>query len=321
MEKKMLLPFFVAAMILATSGCKSNMDVAADAKQFRLWAADNEQCRDGNCFMISGRIPDTIYNGHKVFLYERNPKLFDDGNVNLELSPIDTAVVENQSFCFKGVVDQTRYAEIHTDEVDGISLSVQCILCPGSTSVTITHDALTDFIGGNKLNDRFAEFRLEDEAMNRRMFSPQNPKINRYQDVRDGRVLGLSAGELAREQDSLEDYIEKLQWQYYDQRVLMLWDVYHANEDNFLAAYAIDEMMFFEPMLRERSSVDSIRATAQGLARMRLDTLAKAFDVRDAYNAEMEKKREPTSEGKKYTDVAAIVKELDSLPATSAANA
>lgn len=303
MKRKTSLGILLAIATVAIVGCGQSKYVSADQKKFKQWAASHEDCQDGNCFMVSARVPDASYNGHKVYLMIRDSYLGSNGYVGLDTHVLDSCIVENQSFCFKGVTSITYYSEVHTEKVSGESMYVPFIMVPGSTTLTITHDGATDFIGGNLLNDRFSKFEAQERQLEDRIFSKDDPKWMRIEEINNGYASNVSDEEI----DSLSNYLSELNYQYNIQRVPLLWNLYHQNEDNFLAAYAIDELMFWEETLMEKSSIDSLRATAKGDAKARLDKLYDQFALRESYEKMMAEKRIPTSEGKQYIDVQGTV--------------
>ena len=303
MKQKTSLGILLAIAMVAIVGCGQSRYVSADQKKFKQWAASNEDCQDGNCFMVNARISDTAYNGHKAYLMIRTPYMESNGYGGLYTHVLDSCVVENQSLCFKGVTKITYYAELYTEAVNGEGVFIPFIMVPGSTSLTITHDGATDFIGGNLENNRFSKFKEQERQLKKRIYSNDDPKWKRIEMIDNGYANNVSNEEI----DSLRNYLSELDYQYNIQRLPLLCELYHQNEDNFLAAYAIDEMRFWDNKLMKQPSIDSLRATAKGDAKERLDQLYDQFALRESYEKVMAEKRIPTSEGKQYIDVQGTV--------------
>ena len=314
--KSTLFQIAILAVAMTTIvGCKSNDNMAMDEQKFQTWVNDNPDCRDGNCYMISGRVADAKYNGHKIYLYTYKWDYTSSGNLYMGSHLVESAVVKNQAFVFKGNAVSPQLAALHTEEVGKYeeSLYINMILEPGQAKVLITHDDTTDFVGGTPSNDMLQAFLKKKYAAAHEATAAYKATLDRVHYLNEQLTRGkikmedLDTNEVERLNNEMNQFAEDKNMKI----APLLWNLYNDNKQSVMSYYALTELYGMLDEFSEKAFVDSLMLTAQGEGKNLLEMISTSFELVEKYEAEVRKMQEATSEGKKYTDVRGIMKTMD----------
>ena len=228
-------------------------------------------CSSKQQFTINGTVDDTELNGKTLYMHD----LYNDPD-----TPLDSAVVTDGKFTFKGTVDEAKNVIIETPEV---SYLVRIILEPG----TIVIDG--DSIGGTPLNDKLLPYNKSHNIDD--ILDAMEKYTSLYYDAPNATVRA-----------EIEHVLDSLGSIGADRMLEADWKLYNENKDNILALIAMEEIVHLEHF--SYSAFDSI---------------AKAASPRVA-NSEFVQKTlvqlraiEATSAGKHYTDIQGVDGKLSDL--------
>lgn len=228
-------------------------------------------CGNKNQFTVNGTIDGTELNGKTVYMHD----LYDNPE-----TPIDSAVVTDGKFTFKGNVEEPKNVII---EAPDNPFLVRIILEPGTIVIN------GDSIGGTPLNDKLLVYNKKhniDDILD---------AMDAYYPLYYNAPNAAARAEAEHVLDSLGSTGEA--------RLLEAdWNLYNENKDNILALIAMEEI-----------------AQMGQFTYGELDSIAKAASPRVA-NSEPVKKRlaqllaiEATSAGKHYTDIQGVDGKLSDL--------
>ena len=309
MKKTLLSMLLLAMAIVPMAECKSQ-DVSGNLVKYLKWVKNNPDCKDGQCYMISGRVGDAAYNGQKVYLYNDIPIVDNDGDINTNnLILLGTAVVKDQSFTFKGKVSSAQLARIEIDAVNDTSLYINLVLEPGSTTILITHADSTDFIGGTELNNRLQAFQTQKIATEKEIFNKYYKTINRLDEIEtqlnsgEKTIDDFDSNEIGR---LVEDYWE-MSFISIEKTLDMYWDLYRNNEQNVLSYKALKELMEIDENLGDKEYVSKMLPTASNESKLVLESIIRSIEMQEAYEEYQRSLIEATSEGKQYINVEGLM--------------
>ncbi len=229
-------------------------------------------CGKANKFTIGGTVDTDEANGKTVYLY--NNETFNAGIH----TPIDSAIVSDGKFLFKGTVDEPWIGIVANEYI-----TAPVIVEPGQISLD-SHG-----VGGTTLNDRMqafsSSFSLDDiEA-----------EMQDYIPLYYGATNATERAEAERILDSLEGIANA--------RALdAFWKLYNENSDNILAVIAMEQIVAVGDFTY--SELDSIVAAAD-------PRVAKSSVVQE--KLEQLRSIEATSVGKHYTDIQGVDGKLSDL--------
>lgn len=116
-------------------------------------------CADKNAFTLTGKVVDTNQEGEKVYLQE----LKEDGTA---LNALDTAVIKNGQFIFKGIAAETPAVRFITMAAPSTPRPYLFILEPGKIEMVI--DSIPS-VKGTPLNDDYQQFESKTNEMSLKM--------------------------------------------------------------------------------------------------------------------------------------------------------
>ncbi|MCR5445960.1 MAG: AhpC/TSA family protein [Bacteroidales bacterium] len=218
-------------------------------------------CGNKHQFTINGTIDGTEYNGKKLYMID----LYGDTE-----TPLDSAVVTDGKYTFKGTAEETKNVII--DALVAPYL-VRIILEPGTIVIN------GDSIGGTPLNDKLLAFNKKHNVDDLLDIMDENYKL--YYNATEADVRAQAKHML----DSVDSV-------GYHRMLKADWELYNDNKDNILAEIAMEEIIQMEEFTYST-----------------LDSIAKTLSPRIA-NSEPMKKRlaqlkaiEYTSVGNHYIDI------------------
>ena len=228
-------------------------------------------CGNKNQFTINGTIDGTELNGKTVYMRD----LYNDPD-----TPLDSAVVTDGMFSFKGNVEEPKNVIIEDPDV---SFLVRIILEPGNIVIK------GDSIGGTPLNDKLLTYNKKHNIDD--IMAAMEEYFPLYYDAPNA----VARAEAEHVLDSLDSTGAA--------RLLEAdWNLYNENKDNILALIAMEEIVHLEHFTYSE-----------------LDSVAKTASPRVA-NSEPVQKRlaqllaiEATSAGKHYTDIQGVDGKLSDL--------
>ena len=228
-------------------------------------------CGTKHQFTINGTVDGTELNGKTLYMHD----LYNDPD-----TPMDSAVVTDGKFTFKGTVDEAKNVIIETPDV---SYLVRIILEPGTIVIN------GDSIGGTPLNDKLLAYNKSHNIDD--IIAAMDEYLPLYYSAPDAAARA--------EAEHILDSIDSIG----AARILEAdWKLYNENKDNILALIAMEEIVHLEHF---SYSV--------------LDSVAKAASPRVA-NSEFVQKtlvqlraREATSAGNHYTDIQGVDGKLSDL--------
>ena len=166
-------------------------------------------CGNKNEFTINGTV-DSNMNGQMVYLSN-----YEDPN-----SPKDSILIADGKFSFKGTVDTTWMAVIHTSE----SLVGILFVEPGTITLK------TDSIGGTPLNDKLHAFNSNLDTKD--IESQMEEYIPQY--------YSAPNAETRAEIEHLLDSLEEIR---VNRTLDACWKLYHENGDNQLGVFAMQHIV------------------------------------------------------------------------------
>ena len=230
-------------------------------------------CGGKHQFTINGTVDLPELEGRTVYMFNLNDENCDNG-------PMDSTVIADGKFSFRGEVEEPWEAMIGCPETPFITFA---IVEPGT--IVIKNDS----IGGTMLNDRFYAFNKSFDISD--LENQMQELIPLYYSATNG----TERAEIERVIDSLEALCNA-------RTVEANWKLYHENEDNMLAVKAMENILHAGEFTY--SELDSIVKTASPMVagnktvQARLEQL-KAIDG--------------TSAGKHYTDIQGVDGKLSDL--------
>ncbi len=228
-------------------------------------------CGTKHQFTINGTVNDTELNGKMLYIHD----LSNDPD-----TPLDSAVVTDGKYTFKGTVDEAKNVIIESPDV---SYLVRIILEPGT--ITINNDS----IGGTPLNDKLLAYNKSHNIDD--IIAAMDEYLPLYYSAPNAAARA--------EAEHILDSIDSIG----AARILEAdWKLYNENKDNILALIAMEEIVHLE-----------------NFSYSVLDSVAKAASPRVA-NSEFVQKtlaqlraRETTSAGNHYTDIQGVDGKLSDL--------
>ena len=234
-------------------------------------------CEKSNTYTITGTVDDADYNGRQIYL------------LNDYYDVVDSALIENCSFTFTGTVEKPYLAELETmlDSVSG--LHIVLVVEPGEITATITHEDVTDRVGGTLLNDRFQVYKAA--------VSVDTLSIEERGCYDSLMAVFYDNGRNAEERNKVYDELQRVYEPIKSRNVIRLWDLYHNNEENVLGHHAINQLLYEDTNMSKVAFLDSLIATTNESVSGLLAPQIKKLRALEA-----------TSEGKQYTNINGIVK-------------
>ena len=229
-------------------------------------------CGNKNEFTINGTVDMPELEGQTVYIMN----VYDSDN-----GPVDSTILTDGKFSFKGTVDEPWYAVIGCPESP---FTAFVLVEPGTIELT---DNFT--IGGTPLNDRLMAAR---ESMDNTDLAEE---MEQYAEMYYGATDAAMRAEAERKYDSIEAIA--------DARELEAnWKLYNENKDNILAILAMEHIVAtgdftyreFDSIVNEATPFVANNKTVQA----KLEQL-KAIDA--------------TSAGKHYTDIQGVDCKLSDL--------
>ncbi len=235
-------------------------------------------------YVIKGSVDDKSLNGAMAILQKHTPG---------DEWEIDSCVVRRGKFSFKGEMEGNIFADIVfiMDKQDSPYL-FGFVLEPGTLYVDHFHKYDDDVtLRGTPLNDKINAYLQASRADTLTFTSEERARM-------DTLVMAWNY-EIVLPTDKYKEYSE-----WYDSKsrprkdrtIERLWNLYHQNEHNLLALYAIDKLESYDTNLLHYDFVDSLLRTA--------DTLVKNVYVS---KLGLLKAQGNTSEGKSYVDIPGTV--------------
>lgn len=242
----------IVVVVSALTGCKGNVRTPSDVQYTILGSAEGIE-------------------NEQIFLF-----LGDDMG-----SPMDSTVVKNGQFRFKGDVEEPYYAVL---ESESKFFSIRLIVEPGN--ITVHHDS----VGGTPLNNKLHAF-LKDFP-----YTIDNPELmSIYETMYYNARNAKARAEAERGIDSLYTII-------HDEQLASYWALYHENGDNILGVMAMEAI-----------------ATMGEFSFSEFDSIVKAATPRVANSPQVQEKLEQlrhivsTAAGKHYIDIQGIDGKLSDL--------
>ena len=299
--------FSIALLAMATMtivGCKSKDYLASNEKKYQSWVTNNPDCQDGTCYMVSGRMDEPAYNGHMVYLATKAPVMDEDG-IYIVSTVIDSAVVTDQTFTFKGKTPWSQLAIIRSEDVDDRYLFINLVLEPGSTTAVITSADSTDFIGGTEANNRYQAFQEKKRAMESGMekkYAKTMERLNEIEELLDTGEKTIDDFDSVELENLINEYME-MSFDGYQQALTLYWDLYHENEQNALSFLALNELRALDENFEDKEYIVNMMPTASKDSRSLLEMMLSAIEAQEKAEAELRAKQDATSEGRKYINV------------------
>ncbi|MBP5526903.1 MAG: AhpC/TSA family protein [Bacteroidales bacterium] len=228
-------------------------------------------CGSKHQFTVNGSVDGTELNGKMVYMHD----LYDNPE-----TPLDSAVVTDGKFSFKGTVEEPKNVII---EAPDNPFLVRIILEPGTIVIN------GDSIGGTPLNDKLLAYN-------------KKHNIDDIMDAMDEYYPMYYNAPNATARAEAEHVLDSLDSIGYARLLEADWDLYNGNKDNILGLIAMEEI-----------------AQMGQFTYNELDSIVKTASPRVA-NSEPVQKRlaqltaiEATSAGKHYTDIQGVDGKLSDL--------
>lgn len=240
-------------------------------------------CQKGK-YTIKGTVDDPSLNGVYAILQTHLP----NGYVE-----IDSCLVCDGKFTFMGEVDGNATADIvFRDDREESPYIFFFVLEPGTIHVDHFHKYDMDVtLGGTPLNDALNAYIQACEADTISMTPQESARLDTLIKVMNSELkLPIEV------QKRYENWYDSLTHPRNERRIQRLWDLYHQNEHNILACYALEQLDGFCEDFQRFAFVDSLLRTADTL-------VVKKFSYKLPYLKAMDN----TAEGKQYADIPGTV--------------
>lgn len=230
-------------------------------------------CGDGHKFIVNGSVDLPELEGRTVYMFNLN-------DADCENGPIDSTVIADGKFSFRGTVEEAWEAMIGCPETPFITFA---IIEPGTIVVK------NDSIGGTPLNDKLFAFNNSFDISD--LEEQMNELIPLYYSATNG-----------TERAAVERVIDSLDALAGARTLEANWKLYHENQDNLLAVKAMENIL-----------------TVGDFTYSELDSIVKEASPTVQNNAAVKAKLEQlsaidaTSAGKHYTDIQGVDGKLSDL--------
>lgn len=228
-------------------------------------------CGNKNEFTINGTVDNPELEGQTVYMLNMSGE--NEG-------PVDSTVIADGKFTFKGTVDEPWMAMMGCPEAQYI---VSAVVEPGT--IVINNDS----IGGTVLNDRLQAFNTNFSIDD--IESQMNELIPLYYSAPN-----------AKERAEIEHVIDSLEAIGNARSLEAFWQLYNENNDNILAISAMQNIVAIGDFTY--SELDSIVKAANPTVANDKQVQAK---LKQLYNIEA------TSAGKHYTDIQGVDGKLSDI--------
>ncbi len=229
-------------------------------------------CCNKHQFTINGTVDMPELEGQKVYIMN----LYDSDN-----GPIDSTVITDGKFTFKGTVEEPWYAAIGCPESP---FTAFVVVEPGNITLS---DNLT--IGGTPLNDRLMAAR---ESIDTRELEEE---MDRYYQLYFSTNDAAIRAEAERKYDSIEAIVKARELE-------ANWKLYNENKDNILAVLAMDHIV---------ATGDFTYRELDSIVKEATPFVAKSKTVQGTLNQLCA--IDSTSAGKHYTDIQGVDGKLSDL--------
>lgn len=235
-------------------------------------------CGKSNTFTITGTVDTPDFNGLQMYLVQ-------------DYCLIDSTVIENCSFTFSGTVDEPYIAELHTESDSNGGLYLILVVEPGNITATITHNDVTDRVGGTLLNDRLQSYKSVDCVDTLALTAEAKAHMDSLY------AICWGSGNNSEECQKAYEEIQSIYAPVNSRKTARLWDLYHNNEDNVLSCYAVSLLEQYDSNMNKAVFLDSLIATANEKVSSMLQPTVKVLRAQEA-----------TAGGKSYVNINGIVK-------------
>ena len=227
-------------------------------------------CGDKQQFTINGSFDDTELNGKTLYMHDQ----YNDPD-----TPLDSAVVTDGKFTFKGTVDEPWLAMLRTAEEFVIELIVE----PGTITVS------DDSIGGTPMNDKL-------------MAAYTGLEIDEIEGQMEEYILLYYSAPDAKSRAEAEQVLDSLDSIRVGRTLEACWNLYHENRDNMLGLWAMRTIV--QDGEFTYNQFDSIVKEASPLVAGNKNVQQKLEQLRNI---------EATSVGKHYVDIQGVDGKLSDL--------
>lgn len=236
-------------------------------------------CGGKNQYTINGTVDLPELNGKTVYLI--NFSADSDVECDEAMGPVDSTLLTDGHFTFKGTVEEPWFAMIGCPETP---FTAFVVVEPGNIVVKNN-----DSIGGSLLNDRLMATRK----------SMDNTDLQEEMELYAQQYYGATDATTRAEAERKYDSVEAIA----DARILDAnWKLYNENSDNLLAEYAMQQIV-----------------ALGNFTYSELDSIVKAASPRVANDKKVQAKLaqlscvEQTSVGKHYTDIQGVDGKLSDI--------
>ena len=237
-------------------------------------------CGGKHQFTINGTVDLPELEGQTLYVLNMSAAATDGNDCSDNEGPVDSTIVMNGKFTFKGTVDEPWIAAIGGPE---LPYFVKVVVEPGN--IVIKNDS----IGGTLLNDRMQTAKKDMDV------SELEGELNAYAQL----YYSAPNAEMRADAERMYDSIEALA----NARVLDAnWKLYRENSDNLLAVEAMEEIIAVGELTY--SELDSILKEASPRVVNSKNVQAKLAQL---------KAIDATSAGKHYTDIQGVDGKLSDL--------
>ena len=236
-----------------------------------IFSAFLASCGDKHQFTINGTLSNPDLNGQTLYLLDF---------LSEERNPVDSVVITDGKFSFRGTVDQPWMGAIGGPDMPFFSYVV---IEPGTIAMA------DDSIGGTPLNDKF------------HLFHKSLDMSDIEEQMKEYIPLYYSATN-ATERAAAERVLDSLEEEGNARTLKAAWALYHENESNILGVMAMEDIIHAGEFTYDE--LDSIVKTASPNVANNKTVVAKLEQLHSL---------EATSAGKHYTDIQGVDGKLSDL--------